>query len=53
MADRKFVALYSRDGQLRAAAGLNSPRHVMPYRALLQRGAALDEALAPAFSQNA
>ncbi|MDQ3737659.1 MAG: FAD-dependent oxidoreductase [Actinomycetota bacterium] len=50
-ADRRFVALYERSGRLRAAAGLNLPRLVMPYRALIANGASFDEALALAASQ--
>ena len=38
---RRFVALYQRHGRLRAVAGLNSPRLVMPYRALIARGAGI------------
>ncbi|MDQ3178850.1 MAG: FAD-dependent oxidoreductase [Actinomycetota bacterium] len=52
VADRRFVALYSRAGRLRAAAGLNSPRQVMPYRALLERGAGIVEARELAASQD-
>jgi hypothetical protein len=46
--DRQLVALYGRDGLLHGALGLNSPRLVMPYRALLARRASWDEALAHA-----
>ena len=51
VADRKFVALYERDGLLRAAAGLNLPRLVMPYRKLLAEGASFDDAMALAREQ--
>lgn len=51
--ERRFVALYERDGALRAVAGLNLPRLVMPYRKLLQAGASFDEALALAADQRA
>lgn len=37
--EHAFVALYERDGRLRAVAGLNRPRLVMPYRKLLLEGA--------------
>jgi NADPH-dependent 2,4-dienoyl-CoA reductase/sulfur reductase-like enzyme len=46
--ERQFVALYGGDGRLRGALGLNSPRLVMPYRALIARRASWDEALAHA-----
>ena len=44
--DRRFVALYGRDGQLRAALGFGRPRQLMAYRPLLEAGASFDEALA-------
>lgn len=42
--DHAFVALYERDGNLRAVAGLNRPRLVMPYRKLLIEGATWEQA---------
>ena len=41
----KFVALYGRRGRLRGVLGLSLPKYVMPFRALLARGASWDEAL--------
>ncbi|MBA3982816.1 MAG: FAD-dependent oxidoreductase [Acidimicrobiia bacterium] len=48
---RKFVALYQRDGRLRAAAGLNLPRLVMRHRKLIAEGAAFADALVLAGEQ--
>lgn len=45
LAERRFVALYGRDGRLRGAFGLNLPRKVMPYRNLLADGASWADAL--------
>jgi NADPH-dependent 2,4-dienoyl-CoA reductase/sulfur reductase-like enzyme len=42
---RRFLALYGREGRLRGALGLDVPRLVMPYRRLLLAGASMDEAL--------
>ena len=50
-AERRFVALYGRHGKLRGVLGLNLPRLVMPYRALIQAGASWDDALALAAQQ--
>ncbi len=44
-AEGKFVALYGRQGRLRGVLGLSLPKYVMPFRALLARGASWDEAL--------
>ena len=41
----KFVALYGRHGRLRGVLGLSLPKYVMPFRALVARGASWDEAL--------
>jgi NADPH-dependent 2,4-dienoyl-CoA reductase/sulfur reductase-like enzyme len=49
--ERRFLALYGREGRLRGALGLNSPKLVMPYRRLLAARATWDEALAHAASQ--
>ena len=48
IADRKFLALFGRDGRLRGALGVNAPRWVMPMRRLFLDGADWDEALAAA-----
>lgn len=44
--DAKFVALYSRDGVLRGALGVSSPRVLMPLRALLMERAPVEAARA-------
>ncbi len=49
--ERRFLALYGREGRLRGALGLNVPKLVMPYRRLLAARASWDEALAHAASQ--
>ncbi len=46
--ERRFVALYGRDGRLTAALGLTMPKLLMSYRKLLVAGATWDEALAHA-----
>ena len=47
--ERRFAALYGRAGRLMGVLGFNRPRHVMRYRALIERGASFDEALAAEF----
>ena len=49
--ERKFVALYHHDGIVSAALGLNLPKPLMAYRALLGRRAPIDEARVLARSQ--
>ena len=44
----RFVALYRRGDFLGAALGVSRPAKVMSYRALLERGASFDEAIAHA-----
>jgi 3-phenylpropionate/trans-cinnamate dioxygenase ferredoxin reductase component len=46
--ERRFVALFGRDGRLRGALGFSRPRHVMQYRRLLAERASWDDALARA-----
>lgn len=46
VAERRFAALYGRGGRLVGALGFNRPRHVMRYRAMIEQGAAFEEALA-------
>ncbi len=46
--ERRFVALFGRDGRLRGALGFSRPRHVMQYRRLLAEQASWDDALARA-----
>jgi NADPH-dependent 2,4-dienoyl-CoA reductase/sulfur reductase-like enzyme len=45
-AERRFVALYGRAGELRACVGFSRPRHVMSLRSLFERHATVDEAKA-------
>ncbi len=45
VAARQFVALYGSRGRLRGVLGLNAPRQVMPFRALLLDRISWDEAL--------
>jgi NADPH-dependent 2,4-dienoyl-CoA reductase/sulfur reductase-like enzyme len=45
LAERRFVALYGRAGQLRGALGLSMPKQLMPYRKLLAAEATWIEAL--------
>jgi NADPH-dependent 2,4-dienoyl-CoA reductase/sulfur reductase-like enzyme len=45
VAERRFIALYGRAGQLRGALGLSMPKQLMPYRKLLAAGATWVEAL--------
>jgi 3-phenylpropionate/trans-cinnamate dioxygenase ferredoxin reductase component len=42
--ERRFVALYGRDGMLTAALGFSRPRQLMGFRRLLEQQASLDEA---------
>lgn len=44
--DRRFAALYERDGRLVGVLGFNRPRHVMQYRNLIEQGASFEQALA-------
>ena len=44
----KFVALYGREGRLRAVMAIGKPRQLMGFRPLLQAGASWDDALAHA-----
>ena len=46
IAARRFVACYGRNGRLSAVVGFNSPRQLMGFRELLDRGAMFEEALA-------
>ena len=46
VADRKFLALYGREGRLHGALGLNAPRWVMPTRKLFLEHASWEEAIA-------
>ena len=45
VAERRFAALYERNGVVVGAFGMNRPRHVMQFRALIERGALWPEAL--------
>ena len=44
--ERRFAAIYERDGKLVGVLGMNRPRHVMQYRQLIVDGASWQEALA-------
>lgn len=43
--DRSFVALYEKDGYLKAALGVSRPKQLMPFRKLLAERATWDQAL--------
>lgn len=45
-AERKFVAIYGREGRLTAALAFSMPRVLMGYRRLLAKGATWEDALA-------
>ncbi len=47
--ERRFAAIYGREGRIVGVLGFNRPRHVMRYRALIEQGASFDEALAAEF----
>jgi hypothetical protein len=49
-AERRFVALYRRGDRLVGVLAMNRPRLLVTYRALVERGATWDEALALAAS---
>lgn len=51
--ERRFLALYGDAGRLRGVLGLNVPRLVMKYRALLERRCGLHEAMELAAQQRA
>lgn len=44
--ERRFAAIYEREGKLVGVLGMNRPRHVMQYRQLIVDGASWEEALA-------
>jgi NADPH-dependent 2,4-dienoyl-CoA reductase/sulfur reductase-like enzyme len=46
--ERKFVAVYSRDGIVRGALGLDSPRALMGFRRLIAARASMDDVVAHA-----
>ena len=46
--ERKFLALFGRDGRLRGALGVNAPRWVMPMRRHFLEGTSWDDALTAA-----
>jgi 3-phenylpropionate/trans-cinnamate dioxygenase ferredoxin reductase subunit len=45
VAERRFVMLYGREGRLRGVLGMNRPRLVMKYRAMIRDGVPFDEAV--------
>ena len=46
--ERKYAALFSRNGKLRGVLGVSMPKNVMPYRAKLLEGISIEDALAMA-----
>jgi 3-phenylpropionate/trans-cinnamate dioxygenase ferredoxin reductase subunit len=44
--ERRFAAIYGREGRVTAVLGMNRPRHVMQYRQLVVDGASWEDALA-------
>ena len=46
--ERKFVALYGREGRLVGALGMSMPKLLMPYRKPLAARMSWDDALAEA-----
>jgi len=45
--ERRFVALYGREGRVAAAVGFGHPRALMKLRPFVERHAPVEEALAP------
>jgi len=43
--EKRFAAVFGREGRLTGVFGLNRPRHVMQYRALINEGASWQDAL--------
>jgi NADPH-dependent 2,4-dienoyl-CoA reductase/sulfur reductase-like enzyme len=43
--ERKYAALFSRNGKLRGVLGLSMPKNVMPYRAKLLEGISIEDAI--------
>ena len=48
LAERRFVALFGRDGRLTGALAINRVRQLMGYRRMLREGASFDDAVARA-----
>ncbi len=46
--ERRFTAIYGRQGRITGVLGFNRPRQVMRYRTMIEQQAAFDEALAVA-----
>lgn len=44
--ERRFAALYGRNGWLVGVLGFNRPRHVMQYKTMIENSVSFDEALA-------
>ena len=44
--ERRFVALYGRQGRLVGVLGFNRPRHVMRYKTLIEQGTSFADAVA-------
>jgi len=49
--ERRFAALYEKDGKVSGVLGMNRPRHVMKYRQLIVDGVGWDDALEFASTQ--
>lgn len=43
--ERRFAALYGREGRLVGVLGFNRPRHVMQYKTMIQNDVSFDDAL--------
>ena len=48
LAERRFVALFGRDGRLTGALAINRVRQLMGYRRMLREDASFEEAVAKA-----
>jgi 3-phenylpropionate/trans-cinnamate dioxygenase ferredoxin reductase subunit len=48
LAERRFVALFGREGRLSGALAINRVRHLMGYRRMLREGRSFEEAVAAA-----
>jgi 3-phenylpropionate/trans-cinnamate dioxygenase ferredoxin reductase subunit len=43
--ERRFAAVYGREGRFVGVLGFNRPRHVMQYKTLLEEGASYQDAI--------
>ena len=44
--ERRFAALYGREGRLVGVLGFNRPRHVMQYKTMIENGTSFADAVA-------